>query len=235
LSVLAIVPARSGSKRLPEKNSLDFVGRPLIVWTIEAAIKSKIFSRIIVSTNSDKIKKISIAANAEVPFKRPKYLSQDDSSSYEVVRHSLDFFENILNIKFDYVALLQPTSPLRTSLHLQNAFDNMLEQNAHSCVSVVKSFSKPEWMFNLTENGFRMEPYISKKIRENNFKNSNFYSLNGAIYICNVSRFIKYQKFIYNDTLPYIMDKDSSIDIDTKVDFENASKVMSERLKSIIS
>lgn len=222
MNVLAVIPARSGSKRLPNKNIAQMAGKPLLTWTIDAALNAGIFSRIIVSTDSQEIAKISVAANAEVPFQRPKSLSEDDSSSYDVVLHALEFFKYQKEIEFDYVALLQPTSPLRTGQHLREAFKQMTDNNAQACVSVVRSKCNPNWMYWLDKKKRNMEPILGKFNLEKYEPLMDAFSLNGAIYICNVPQFLKNESFILENTLPYIMDYNSSIDIDTANDFEKA-------------
>ena len=120
--LLAIIPARGGSKRLPRKNILDLSGKPLIAWTIEAALNSKYIDRIVVSTDDQEIANISIKHGAEVPFLRPKSLATDDASSIDTVINVLGEIE-IIDQHYEYIVLLQPTSPLRTEIDIDKAIE----------------------------------------------------------------------------------------------------------------
>ncbi|MDA9237933.1 acylneuraminate cytidylyltransferase family protein [Planktomarina sp.] len=226
MDVLAIIPARAGSKRLPDKNILRLGGKPLLTWTIEAALQSNFFLHTIVSTNSAEIKSAAIAAGADVPFIRPDVLSGDESSSSDVVMHALDFFKKMHSVSFDYVALLQPTSPLRTGKHIIEAFDIMLRCDAGSCVSVVESNCNPNWLFWHDKKTNFMRPVLEEPSLAQGHKNGPTYVLNGAIYICRVSDFLKYQKFVFFNTVPYVMNPTASIDIDTKDDFDRANEAI---------
>ena len=118
--ILAIIPARENSKRIKNKNIKMFCGKPLIHWTIDQALNSFIIDRVIVSTDSDVIKKISIASGAEVPFLRPKNLAQDHSSTNDCILHLLNNLEEI----YDIIILLQPTSPLRKDFHITDSIEH---------------------------------------------------------------------------------------------------------------
>jgi CMP-N-acetylneuraminic acid synthetase len=120
-SVIAIVPARSGSKGLPGKNIKELCGKPLIAWTIEKALMSSFIDRVVVSTDSEEIAEIAVRFGADVPFLRPKELASDEATSCSVVEHCLDFFEFKNNLKFDYTLLLEPTSPLRQNSDIDRA------------------------------------------------------------------------------------------------------------------
>lgn len=218
--VLGLIPARGGSKGLPRKNIRLLVGRPLISWTINSALKSKYINSVVVSTDDREIAEISRKCGAEVPFFRPKKLSQDKSLRNEVILHALNKIKG-----FDYVVLLQPTSPLRTSECIDQAFKEFIESGASSCVSVTEQHPSPEWIFKISEN---------KRIdnRQNNFVLQNrqdlpqYYALNGAIYITSVNHFLNYEgndPFVCDDTFPFIMNKENSIDIDDEIDFSICS------------
>lgn len=119
--VIAIVPARSGSKGLPGKNIKDLCGKPLLAWTIEKALKSRFIDKVVVSTDSEEIAEIAVRFGAEVPFLRPKELATDEATSLSVVEHCLDFFKTKYNLQFDYTLLLEPTSPLREDSDIDRA------------------------------------------------------------------------------------------------------------------
>ena len=142
---LAIIPARGGSKSIPNKNIMSICGKPLIAYTIEAAKQSKYIDEIIVSTDSDIIKMVAQQYGAKVPFLRPKELSNDTAKSIDVVMHVIDFYKEN-NISFDYVILLQPTSPLRTFKHLDDAIEKLIESNSTSLVSVCEADENPVLM-----------------------------------------------------------------------------------------
>ena len=122
---LAIIPARGGSKRLPCKNVLDLKGKPLIAWSIEAGLKSKYIDEVMVTTDDDEIIEIAKTFKANVPFKRPNFLASDHATRSEVIRHTIEFYEQELNKKFDYVVFLQPTSPLRNAKHIDESIEYM--------------------------------------------------------------------------------------------------------------
>ncbi len=214
---LAIIPARAGSKRLPDKNILQLSGKPLIAWTIEAAIKANIFDKIIVSTDSERIKNISEQYGAEVPFIRPEALANDTARTIDVIFHAIKFYEQ-QNIKFDYITLLQPTSPLRTSEHIKAAFE-LIDEETKAVVSVCETEHNPLWSNTLPEN-LNMKNFIKPEIK--NLRSQDlpvYYRLNGAIYIAQTLYLIENQGFIGKSTKAFIMPQKYSIDIDTKLDF----------------
>ena len=154
--ILAVITARAGSKRLPDKNILDLAGKPLIAWTIEPAKQSKFIDKIIVSTDSIKIKNISEKYGVEVPFIRPKELASDSASSISVLKHAILFYKN----KFDYIVLLQPTSPLRKTLDIDNAI-KMLGEKTEAIVSVCETEHSPLWT-NVLPKDLSMSNFIKK-------------------------------------------------------------------------
>jgi CMP-N,N'-diacetyllegionaminic acid synthase len=131
-NVLAVITARGNSKRLPNKNILDLNGKPLIAWTIEAALKSGVVNRLIVSTDDIRIAEISRKFGADVPFMRPNELSSDTSKSIDVVFHVIDELENS-GVFYKYLLLLQPTSPLRNSHHIAGAFEYFKKKSKICC------------------------------------------------------------------------------------------------------
>ncbi|WP_298845450.1 acylneuraminate cytidylyltransferase family protein [Clostridium sp.] len=225
---LAIIPARGGSKSIPNKNIMSICGKPLIAYTIDAGKKSKYVDEIIVSTDSEVIKVIAEQYGAKVPFLRPEELSNDTSKSIDVVMHCIDFYKNN-NVSFDYVILLQPTSPLRTFEHLDNAIEKLIELNSTSLVSVCE----------VDENPVLMRKIVNEKLKEIiSFEGTNlrrqdlpvFYKFNGALYINSNDMLINQRKFIDENTIPYVMDKESSIDIDTMLDARLVELIIKESL-----
>lgn len=224
--VLAIIPARGGSKRLPRKNVLPLNGKPLIAWTIEAALSSKFIDKVIVSTDDKEVSEIAETFGATVPFVRPSTLSSDTSTSVDVVKHALEFLYENSDI-YDIVILLQPTSPLRTTKHINEAMQLFRNKKASGVISVCPSEHSPLWA-NVLNEDFDMSNFIS-----NEFKNirsqdlPTFYRLNGAIYISNTTTFKKESTFILSKNLfAYVMQPNESTDIDEKVDFYAAEYLM---------
>ncbi len=221
-NILCIIPARGGSKRLPNKNILEIAGKPLIAHTIEAALQSKIIDKVIVSTDDKEIARVSKKYNAEVPFIRPDELSTDSATSINVIIHSLDYFK-AQGTYFDYVILLQPTSPLRSSDDIGKAFE-LISDKTSAVVSVCKSEHPPSWMYTLSN-----ESYINKNAEEENTNTpATFYRLNGAIYISKTNDLYKNKSFIGSKTKAFIMPAEKSIDIDTRIDFELCKILLNE-------
>lgn len=214
-SVLAIIPARGGSKRLPRKNVLPLGGKPLIVWTIEAGLTSKYIDKIIVSSDDVEILKISLEAGVEIT-KRPAELATDKASTFSVVEHVV----NEIDGDYDITALLQPTSPLRNSDHIDGAFDLLIAKNADAIISVCETEHSPLWTNTLPEDG-SMDQFIKAEIK--GFRSQdlpNYYRLNGAIYLCKNKRLISEKTFFLKENIfAYRMDVNYSIDIDTLADF----------------
>jgi CMP-N-acetylneuraminic acid synthetase len=224
--VLAIIPARGGSKRLPRKNVLPLNGKPLIAWTIEAAIKSEFIDKVIVSTDDKEVSEISETFGATIPFVRPSTLSSDTSTSVDVVNHALEFLhEN--NDVYDIVILLQPTSPLRTTKHINEAMQLFRKKKASGVISVCPTEHSPLWTNVLNEN-FDMSNFISNKFK--NIRSQDlptYYRLNGAIYIADITTFKKESTFMLSKNLfAYVMQPNESTDIDEKVDFYAAKYLM---------
>jgi len=224
--VLAIIPARGGSKRLPHKNILDLNGKPLIAWTIEAAKQSKFIDKLIVSTDDDKIAEISMQYGAEVPFIRPKNLASDTASSLDVVLHAIHFFKE-KEVQFDYVLLLQPTSPLRTNEDIDNAF-NLLNDKTKAVVSVCETEHSPLWSNTLPAD-LSMKDFIKPEIRNMRSQDlPKYYRLNGAVYISDINYMIQNDGFIGDNTKAFIMPIQRSIDVDYKTDFVMCKLLMKE-------
>lgn len=231
--ILAIVPARAGSKRLPNKNIKSLCGKPLIGWSIEAGASSSYVDKVIVSTDSDEIASVSKQFGADIPFLRPSELATDTASSFDVVKHSLDFFSSNGEL-YDVVVLLQPTSPLRNSIDLDKAIEFYLSKKANSVTSVCEVEHSPLWSNVLPEN-FSMRNFIRKSIKGKNSQGlKKYYRLNGAIYICNIEAFLIEKTFISSKrSFAFIMEQQSSVDIDTELDFIVAEAILSNRLKSV--
>lgn len=210
--MLAIVTARGGSKRLPGKNKKMFFGKPLIVWTIEAAQAASSVTDVVVSTDDSEIAQIAASAGARVPFLRPAALATDDTSSAAVV---IDVIERC-DVGTDFV-LLQPTSPLRTSLHIDEAAALHFNSNFESTVSIRLGA--------LSDTSFWWEPKTHKIFskRHNNYCSAfRNVDTNGAVYWVKTERMLSQQWFVFANSGGYLMDDKASIDIDTKKDWDEA-------------
>ncbi|MDR0404229.1 MAG: acylneuraminate cytidylyltransferase family protein [Oscillospiraceae bacterium] len=214
---LAIIPARSGSNGLKNKNIKLFAGKPLMYYSINQAINSNIFDAIFVSTNSQKYAQIAKNCGASVPFLRPEQLSVNTSLADEYIVNALENFIKIGG-KFDYFAVLQPTSPLRTSEDIIQAADLLVNENLDSVVGVCQAEHPVQYYGRISED-LNMHNF-SYLFNRQDFKN--FYRINGAIYLCSCEEFLKKRTFYLKNSKAYIMDDKSSIDIDTQLDFEFA-------------
>tara|TARA_B110000263_G_C15205078_1_gene462499 strand:+ start:220 stop:909 length:690 start_codon:yes stop_codon:yes gene_type:complete len=215
--ILAVIPARSGSKRLFNKNIKDLNGKPLIVWTIQAALKSAYIDKVIVSTDSEEIADISKRFGAEVPFIRPSNLSDDKTDSLSVIKHAVEFY----NSQYDIVVLLQPTSPLRNTQDIDEAF-KLLNNNTKAVVSVCKTDHSPLWSNTLSDD-YCMQYFIKEDVKGKRSQDiPQYYRLNGSIYISFILDMINNNGFFGELTKAYIMPKERSVDIDDLFDFQFA-------------
>ena len=218
---IAIIPARSGSKGLIDKNIRLMNGKPLIWYSINAAIESNCFDEVMVSTDSERYAKIAKECGASVPFLRSTNNSSDKADSWDVVREVLSKYKE-LGKEFDTVMLLQPTSPLRMAKDILESFFILKEKNARSVVSVCETEHSPLWCNTLPDNecldGF-LRPEIIESVGRQSLPT--YYRINGAIYRTKVSNDIGTD--LYSDTgYAYIMPREKSIDIDTELDFKMA-------------
>ena len=221
---LAIVPARSGSKGIKNKNIVKLGKYPLIIWTLIEAQKSKYLSNIIFSTDSIKISNIVKKYKFKVPFLRPKNISQDNSKSIDLVLHAL----KKIKLKFDYVVLLQPTSPFRSAKIIDECIEIVIKKKIKSLTTVVENNKPLEWIFHIEKNKIKKKYFNNlKSIRRQDTIKS--YSFNGAIYIVSVSHLTKYKKFIFSNTHLYIMNKINSVDIDDKYDLLFANSIINNK------
>lgn len=216
--ILAIIPARSGSKGLKDKNIKMMNGKPMIAYTIEAAQNSKIFEDIIISTDSEKYAEIAKKYGGSVPYLRDKKLANDNAKSSDVILDILNRVEK----KYDSFIMLQPTSPLRIEKNIIEAYKMYLEKKANSVVSVCEMEHSPLWA-NILNEERRMDSFLKGiDVNKNRQELETYYRINGALYIANVEYFKKYQNFYYKDSYAYVMKKENSIDIDDELDFKIA-------------
>lgn len=214
---LAIILARGGSKRLPRKNVLDLCGKPLIAYSIEAGFQSKYIDKVIVSSDDDEILNISSQFKAET-IKRPDYLANDTATTFDAIKHTIENLE-----KYEYVVLLQPTSPLRNSKHIDEAIELLKEKKANAVVSVCEMDHSPLWSNTLPQDG-NMNSFLRDEVLNKRSQDlEKYYRLNGAIYICKTELLLREKSFFIKDNIfAYIMDRKSSTDIDEEIDFKMA-------------
>lgn len=218
---IAVIPARSGSKGLKDKNIKLLNGKPLIWYSIRAALGSGLFDEVMVSTDSEKYAEIARDCGASVPFLRSKSTSEDKASSWDAVKEVLDNY-SIKGVQFDNVMLLQPTSPLRTAEDIVEAFKIMEKNNAASVVSVCEVDHSPLWCNTLPESGCLegfLRPEAANTIGRQGLPT--YYRINGAIYLTKISEVLG--KNLYTDSgFAYVMPRSRSVDIDTELDFKMA-------------
>jgi len=213
--VLGIIPARGGSKTILRKNLKIMAGKPLIAWTIEEAQKSQYIDRLILSSEDVEIIAVAKEWGCEVPFTRPVELAQDDTPGIEPVIHAI----NNIGEKYDYITLLQPTSPLRTASDIDDCIHYCCQEEAPVCISVCSVDKNPYWMHTLNDKQ-RLCPLMpGEKTFERRQDLPPVYAENGAIYVAETDYLLKAKEFITEDTLAYIMPADRSWDIDNEIDF----------------
>lgn len=215
---LAIIPARSGSKGIIDKNIKELNGKPLMEYSIEAAIKSKCFDEVMVSTDSEKYADIARRCGAEVPFLRSPETSSERATSWEVVREVLGRYRE-QGVLFEMVTLLQPTSPLRTVDDIIDAYKIYKEKNACSVVSVCEVDISP-LLCNTLQPDHCLDGFITPEVRSKRRQDlPQYYRINGAIYMLRVCYPDMQFKLYDKDSYAYLMDPQRSVDIDTEYDF----------------
>ncbi len=230
-NIVAIITARGGSKGLPRKNVLDLNGKPLIAHTIDAAKKSGIFSKIVVTTDDDEIKNISLSFGADV-IDRPDNLSTDTASSLDAIEHTLNKLEKNGEI-FTHFILLQPTSPLRVDKHINKAWEKYCSENVKSLVSVVEVGHSPQKMLIEDENGKIKPLTLWEHLSMPRQKLPKAYLPNGAIYINKIADFFIRKNIFEHPLALYKMDEQSSLDIDNQIDFDKVENFLKKKLETI--
>lgn len=224
---IAIIPARSGSKGLPDKNILPLCGKPLIAHTIDDALNSGVFDEVMVSTDSEKYAQIARSFGANVPFLRSEKNSSDASGSWDVVREVLDNYKQI-GKEFDTLCLLQPTSPLRTALDIGQAYD-IFNANKAVMVAGVCEADHPPQLYNVLGENNSMDGFIKADGKMRRQDNETYYRINGAVYIVDVPSFLSGDFLYTHNSYAYIMDKTKSVDIDDEFDFKIAEFLLEHK------
>lgn len=225
--MLAIIPARSGSKGVIDKNIKDLDGKPLLAYSIEAALKADIFDTVMVSTDSLRYADIAQEFGAEVPFLRSQKASSDIASTRECIIDVLDNYR-IRGKTYEKFMILQPTSPLRKDQDIIEADKLYKDKNAKSVISVCEMSHSPLWS-NTIGTSLSMKGFIDKEFDNRRQELESYYRINGAIYLHDVEHYLN-NEYIYDDTCyAYIMSNSCSIDIDDNLDFIVAEAILSER------
>lgn len=213
-TVLGIIPARGGSKSLPEKNIQLLAGKPLIAWTIDEARNSSYLDRVILSSDSEKIIETArTCCNCDVPFIRPDELARDDTPGIDPILHAINEIPG-----FDLVVMLQPTSPLRKAADIDACIEICESDGVNSCISVTTAEKSPYWMYSVEESGEmtallpQPDGFYSRQTLPQ------AYALNGAVYAAKTDWLVKQGSFFSSDTRAYIMPRERSIDVDTDLD-----------------
>ncbi len=224
--VLAIIPARGGSKGIPDKNLKILGDKPLIAWTIQSALKSSYIDQVIVSTDSDRIAEVAREYGAEVPFKRPDEFASDTATASDVITHAITHFEKTAN-GYDWFVYLQPTSPFRTTEQIDLAIAALSrDSNAETVVSVREVTEQPMWMKTVSPDGYLNSLLEAESEHIPRQGLGIVYILNGAIFVSTCSGYVKNHSFYFGNTLPYIMNLSSSVDIDTPEDWQTAETLL---------
>lgn len=233
MKILAFVPARSGSKRIPNKNIALLAGKPLIAYTIEAAKKSRLINRIVVSTDSEEIAGVAKKYGAEAPFLRPKEISQSDSTEIEFFNHALDWFKNNENYDPDLIVMLFPTSPFRKPESIDKAIEEIVKHPEADSLRSIKSCSEhPYKMWTIDKSGY-LRPFVAT---EDFNAHTLAYHLLPKVYIQNASIYITRPTTIRNKkspvgdvVIPFIMSEDESVDINNPIDLKLAEELIKNK------
>lgn len=228
-TILAIIPARGGSKGLPGKNIIELCGKPLIVWSIEAGLGSKYVDEVMVTTDSVEIAEVAKRYGASVPFMRPAELATDTATTFDAIQHAIESYKERFQKTFDYVVLLEPTSPLRDSDDIDIAL-NKLDSNRKKADSIVGvsrvESAHPVFDVKINNDGL-IEPYIGKTfnvLRRQDIEDLYFFE--GSVYISDVEVLMKKGSFYHERTIPYIVPRWKSLEIDEMVDLITAEAIM---------
>ncbi|GAB6155728.1 acylneuraminate cytidylyltransferase family protein [Desulfosporosinus burensis] len=227
--MIAIIPARGGSKGLPRKNILPISGKPLIAYTIEAALRAKCITEVIVTTDDDEIAEVAKVYGASVPFLRPDYLASDKASAVDVYIHAVEWLNKIREENISKFMVLLPTAPLRTSEDIENAYNLFYQNKATTLIAVKEADVPPNWYMDIDSN-LRLKPsgFGGADNMANRQENKRYGIVCGAIYILDYQLLKTKRTYYCDDTLAFVMPENHSIDIDCKADFEYAKFLMTK-------
>lgn len=221
--VLAVIAARGGSKRLRRKNVLEAGGKPMVAWSIVAGQGSRYIDRLILSSDDDEIIDVARQWKCDVPYRRPDGLAGDTARIEDALIHALDHIED----DYDYLVLLQATSPLRTSADIDACLELCVEAGAPAAITVSEPGKSPYWMFRLDSSG-HLQPLIDgDDVPRQNPPIT--YVINGAVYVARVPWFREHTKFFTPETLAHVMPPERSLDVDSEIDLLTARAILSSR------
>lgn len=223
VKLLGLIPARGGSKGIPRKNIKLMAGKPLIAWTIEAALKSSRLASIVVSTDDQEISDVARSHGAEVPFMRPSVLAQDDTPGVDPVLHALEALP-----EFDAVLLMQPTSPLRTVDDIEGCIQFAERTEAGCVVSVAQPTQHPYWMYRIDADQ-HLRPFVAAEHVTSRQELPPIYIANGALYFARREWLQSRRTFIAADTFGYVMPAERSVDLDSPLDWKLVELLLKER------
>jgi len=230
-TILGIVSARSGSKSIPSKNIALVAGKPLMAYTIEAALDAGCIDRLIVSTDSRAYANVACTFGAEVPFLRPARLARDDTPGIEPVLHAVQWLEEHQNYRPDYVMLLQPPCPLRTAQDITRSVQLAQRHRAEAVVSVVSAPHHPYWIKSISQDGRLRDFLPSAEAFTRRQDLPPAYAENGAIFLVARGILLKQRTFYPDRTYAYVMPPERSLDIDSPWDLHLAELILGDRLK----
>ena len=215
-SILAIIPARGGSKGVPRKNLREIAGKPLIAWAIEEGRKSRYIDRLILSSEDPEIIAMARSRGCEVPFVRPAELARDETPGIDPVLHAL----RALPERYDYIVLLQPTSPLRLAEDIDCCLETCLNHRAPACVTVTEVDQSPFWMYRLDTSRHLVPLIDQKSLPARRQDLAQVYILNGAVYVAQTAWLQQQRTFLTTETVAHIMPRERSLDVDTGLDLK---------------
>lgn len=224
---IAIIPARSGSKGIKDKNIKPLCGKPLMQYSISAAMESGMFEEVMVSTDSEEYASVARSCGAKVPFLRSSENAQDKSNKWDAVAEVLAGYRQ-MGIDFETFCVLQPTSPLRTASDIISAYKIYREKNAVSVISVCPAEHSPAWC-NILDDDNGMRGFISRDADSQRQALQDYYRLNGAIYIMKTSEFAADRYPYRTGSFAYVMPSGRSIDIDGELDFKLAELLIGQK------
>lgn len=228
--MIALIPARGGSKGVPGKNIKPIDGKPLIAYTIEAALKAKDIDRVIVTTDDEEIAAVAKQYGAEVPFMRPAELATDTAAAPDVYMHAVEYVMKETGEDIENFMVLLPTAPLRTNRHIDEAVALFKEKGARTLLSFKEADTPVTWYNRVDEKGrVHNAGFGAGDIMKNRQTNETYLIANGAIYILSYSLLKESRTYFCDNTIPYVMSAEDSIDIDYPIDFEIASLMLSKR------
>jgi len=228
MKMLAIIPARKGSKGIPDKNAATVGGKPLIQWTVECALAAPSVGRTLVTTDSPQLADLAVSLGAEAPFLRPPELARDDSPGIDPIIHAVNWLKEKESFSSEYIVVLQPTSPLRIPGDIEAALALAEEKSADAVISISYATQHPLWMKTLDNDG-RIADYIPQ--RKMPFRRQDLpevYSLNGAIYLGRTSRILDTRSWYTGKTYGLVMPAIRSLDVDTLWDLRLADILLKE-------